>query len=681
MLKNHFKSELSTDQSEAVNRLDSFLTSDTNCFLLKGYAGTGKTFLMQGLVEYLTSTGRNFKIMAPTGRAAKVISDKTKNDAFTVHKSIYNFNELLDDDHTFKFRYKLNLNEDSINTVYIIDESSMLSDVFSEDEFFVFGSGFLLNDLFTYVDFQYRIDAKIIFVGDNAQLPPIGMAISPALDQSYIRNKYQVTVDEFEMKMVQRQQIGSGILTLATSLRSALDKSIFNRFEITASDDITQLTGEHFLSQYLECVDNSVSDKAIVIAHSNKQVLEYNQGIRQHFFPNLQIIQKGDLLINTKNVYNYIVDIYNSQFLKVLEVSEMTEMKNVRFKKKGGSKGDVTLVFRDVIVQLKDMDGKGIQISCKIIDNLLNSESPRLTQDEQQGLYVDFKNRHTTLKAGTKEFKDALRADKYFNAMQCKYGYAITCHKAQGGEWDYAFVDLQATTKTLSKGFFRWAYTGITRAKAHLYMLNEKRFSPLSEYIVQPVSTITNLPANQYHIPKDFYEREVPLTFSQPFLKAKYVEILEKLNDEEIDVNVSHLQYVERYEFKRGQDATTIDLTYNAKGFTGNLRIVNSTNIEYAQFIRSAISAPLIVPFEFNPSNDFQKELYSLLKEQAASHGIDITNIVEQNNCDRYFLRTDSNCSYLECFYTGQGIYSTIIPFSTKGEHDEKLNLLLKELI
>jgi hypothetical protein len=681
MLKEHFKSDLSPDQSEAVSRLDSFLSSDTNCFLLKGYAGTGKTFLMQGLVEYLTSTGRNFKIMAPTGRAAKVISDKTKNDAFTVHKSIYNFNELVDDDHTFKFRYKLNLNEDSINTVYIIDESSMLSDVFSEDEFFVFGSGFLLNDLFTYVDFKYRIDAKIIFVGDNAQLPPIGMAISPALDQSYIKNKYQVTADEFEMKMVQRQQIGSGILTLATSLRSALDKGIFNRFEITASDDITQLTGKNLLPQYLKCVENNVSDKAIVIAHSNKQVLEYNQAIRQHFFPKLEIIQKGDLLINTKNIYNYIIDIYNGQFLKVLEVSEITETKHIRFKKKGGAKGDVTMVFRDVIVQLKDMDGKDVQISCKIIDNLLNSESPRLTQDEQQGLYVDFKNRHTTLKAGTKEFKDALRADKYFNAMQCKYGYAITCHKAQGGEWHNAFVDLQATMKTLSKGYFRWAYTGITRAKAHLYTLNEKRFSPLSEYIIQPVSTITNLPANQYHIPKEFYEREVPLTFSQPFLKAKYVEIREKLNDEEIEVNVSHLQYVERYEFKRGQDATTIDLTYNAKGFTGNLRIVNSTNTEYAQFIRSAISAPLIFPFEFIPSNDFQKELYSFLKEQAATHGIDITNIVEQNNSDRYFLSTDSSCSYLECFYTGQGIYSTIIPFSTKGEHDEKLNLLLKELI
>lgn len=619
--------------------------------------------------------------MAPTGRAAMVISDKTKHDAFTVHKTIYNFDELVDDDHTFKFRYQLNLNEDSINTVYIIDESSMLSDVYNEDEFFVFGSGFLLKDVFHYVDFKYRVDTKIIFVGDNAQLPPIGMAISPALDRSYISSKYQVTAEEFEMKEVQRQQSGSGILALATALRSALDSGAFNRFEINGADDITKLLPNAFLPQYLETVKFNISDRAIVITHSNKQALEYNNDIRQHFFPEQVEVQKGDLLINTKNVYNYVVDVYNGQFLRVLEASEVTETKNIRFYKKGGAKANVTLVFRDAIVQFKNQGGKEIQISCKIIDNLLKSDFPRLTQDEQQGLYVDFKNRYSQLKPGTTAFKDTLRVDKYFNAMQCKYGYAITCHKAQGGEWDQAFVDLQVSMKTLSKGFFRWAYTGITRAKSHLYTLNEKHFSPLTEYIVQPVSTITNAPANQFHIPKEFYEKDLPLTFSQPFLKAKYVEILEKFEGENIEISVSHLQYVERYEFKRGPASTTIDLTYNARSFTGNLRIVNATDTEFAQFIRSVITAPLIVPFEYSPLNDFQKELYDFLKEQAASHGIYITNIVQESFCDRYFLKTDSSCSYLDCIYTGKGIYSTIRPFSTKGEHDEKLKLLVKDLI
>ncbi len=680
-IQDHFSNSLSDDQNNALSKIDSFLISQENCFLLKGYAGTGKTFLLQGLVKYFKSVGRQFTLMAPTGRAAMVIGDKTKTDAYTVHKSIYNLGELEDDEHTFKFRYKLNLNEDSVNTVYIIDESSMISDVYNEDEFFLFGSGYLLKDLFSFVDFKYRTDAKIIFIGDNAQLPPVGMSFSPALDKEYLTKHYQVTTDEFEMKQIQRQQEGSGILAIATQLRNCLETNEFNRFEINNFSDTTTHSSEDFDSVYFKTVNNVISENTIVITHSNKQAHDYNLAIRQRFFPNQIDVQSGDVLINTKNNYNYPVDFYNGQFLKVVEVSIIPEPpKTIRFYKRGGEKAEVTFVFRDIIAELTDVKGQKHQVNCKIIDNFLKSDLARLTQNEQQALYVDFKNRNQNLRPRTKEFKEAIRADKYFNSMQVKYGYAITCHKAQGGEWENAFVNFQVYMRILSKGFFRWAYTGITRAKKNLFAINAQIYSPLSEFIIHPTATIANAPANQFYIPNDFFEREIQLEFSQPFLKAKFVELTEKLKDQDIVISVSHLQYVERYSFVRNEKSVTIDLNYGGKGFTGGNKIINSSDQEFAQFVRQKITEPLIFEFAYSPPKEFQKELFDLLKGETANEEIPITNISNENYCDRYFLQTDANCAYLDCIYNGQGIYSTFKPYSTKGEQDLKLQSLLKRL-
>jgi len=680
-LFNHLPDSLSDDQKTALNKIVAFLASSTNCFLLKGYAGTGKTFLMQELVRYFKSVGRHFTIMAPTGRAAMVIGDKTKTDAYTVHKSIYNLGELEDDEHTFKFRYKLNLNEDIVNTVYIIDESSMISDIYNEDEFFVFGSGYLLKDLFSFVDFKYKTDAKIIFIGDNAQLPPVGMSFSPALDKEYLAKHYQVTTDEFEMKQIQRLQDESGILAIATSLRNCLETNEFNRFEIIKSSDTSIHSSEDFDSVYFRTVNNAISENTIVITHSNKQAHDYNLAIRQRFFPNQPDVQGGDVLINTKNNYNYIVDFYNGQFLKVVEVSKIPEPpKTIRFYKRDGEKAEVTFIFRDIIAELTDVKGQKHQVNCKIIDNFLKSDLARLTQNEQQALYVDFKNSHPNLRPRTKEFKEAIRADKYFNAMQVKYGYAITCNKAQGGEWGNVFVNFQVYMRILSRSFFRWAYTGITRAKKNLFAINAQSYSPLSEFIVQPTSTIAKAPANQFHIPTNFFEREIQLEFSQPFLKAKYVELTEKLKDQEIELSVSHLQWVERYSFTRNEKSVTIDLNYGGKGFTGGNKIINTSDQEFAQFVRQKIIEPLIFEFAYNPPKEFQKELFDLLKEETTEEEILITNILNENYCDRYFLHTDANCAYLDCIYNGQGIYTTFKPYSTKGEQDLKLQSLLKRL-
>jgi UvrD-like helicase C-terminal domain len=460
-----------------------------------------------------------------------------------------------------------------------------------------------------------------------------------------------------------------------------LETNEFSRFEINKSTDTSTHSSEDFNIIYFQTVNNEISENTIVITHSNKQAHDYNLAIRQRFFPNLTDVQGGDILINTKNNYNYVVDFYNGQFLKVIEVSQTPEPpKTIRFYKKGGEKAEATFIFRDIIAELTDVKGQKHQVNCKIIDNFLKSDLPRLTQNEQQALYVDFKNRHPNLKPRTKEFKEAIRADKYFKAMQVKYGYAITCHKAQGGEWENAFVNFQVYMRILSKGFFRWAYTGITRAKKNLFAINAQSYSPLSEYIVMSTATISNAPTNQFYIPNDFFAREVPLEFSQPFLKAKYVELTEKLKDQDIEISLSNLQWVERYIFVRGEKSVTIDLNYGGKGFTGGNKIINTSDQEFAQFVRQKINEPLIFEFTYNPQKEFQKELFDLLKGETTEEEIPITNISNESYCDRYFLQTDANCAYLDCIYNGKGIYSTFKPYSTKGEQDLKLQLLLKRL-
>ena len=218
---------LTNGQYRLLDELEKFLSDNSTCFLLKGYAGTGKTFMMKGLTDFLTETKRRFIIAAPTGRAAKVISQKTEHKAYTIHKTIYSSKDLKefktkDGTETFKFFYEVKHNEDPNNTIYIIDEASMLSDVYSEGEFFRFGSGHLLKDMLEYINFDNNVhNKKIIFIGDDAQLPPVNMNSSPALDGKYLQENYNLVSSEYELTEVVRQKAESGILKNATQLRQS----------------------------------------------------------------------------------------------------------------------------------------------------------------------------------------------------------------------------------------------------------------------------------------------------------------------------------------------------------------------------------------------------------------------------------------------------------------------------
>jgi tRNA A37 threonylcarbamoyladenosine biosynthesis protein TsaE len=479
--------DLTSQQADLISELDSFLSNKNDCvFLLKGYAGTGKTFITKGLTEYLKTIRRNYKLAAPTGKAAKVIQQKTKSKANTIHRSIYSFKEIkehqVEETDSNQFYYELNVNRDSLDTVYIIDEVSMISDKYQEEESLRFGSGFLLRDLLKYINTSQN--KKIIFIGDTAQLPPVGMNFSPVLDEKYLRNEYGLNLKTFELTEVVRQVENSGILKNSLVLRKSIKDDEFSKIEFdTNYPDIEHIDHENLMQNYIESCGNQINGDSIVIAYSNASVTEYNKRIREHFFPGQLIICPGDKVMatNNKDLNGFVIS--NGDFGLVRQVAEEPEIRKVQLKKKSRKTKkieytQIELKFRQVEVGFRDPDNISHFFQCQIIEDLLYSNLPALTADENNAIYIDFCIRYQHLKRGTKEFKDTLRSDPYLNALRLKFGYAITCHKAQGSEWKNVFINCKTHQKELSAGYFRWLYTAITRTSDKLYTLEEPHIPP-----------------------------------------------------------------------------------------------------------------------------------------------------------------------------------------------------------
>jgi len=493
---NHFQHiNLTNDQRNALKKLHAFLESEERIFILQGYAGSGKTTLLKGFVEYLQSIEKNYQLMAPTGRAAKVINQKTGFASTTIHKGIYSFEELQEikqgedeNDVSFLYQYKIRNNPEVHNSVLIVDEASMVSDILSQGEFFRFGSGHLLRDLVIYGRIQEATtSSKIIFIGDPAQLSPIGMTFSPALDPNYLIETYKVSVLQAEMKEVKRQDANNGILTSATKIRQCLTSGYFNDFDLRENGrDIFNPVYQDYLETY-----KAQQDQKIIICYKNKTALDLNRAIRIDKFGRDLPIQASDTVIIGGN--NYRLGIMNGEFAVVSEAIPAVESREVSFYIEKGKTITVRLTWRGISLVLPDENNQPKTINGFILENYLYGDN-YLKPEEQRALYVDFKNRHPKLKKGTEEFKEAIINDKYFNCILLKYGYAVTCHKAQGGEWANAFVFWDRGTqanlnfyesehnrsgKTNSE-FYCWAYTAVTRASKKLFCINPPYFSSFS---------------------------------------------------------------------------------------------------------------------------------------------------------------------------------------------------------
>ena len=667
-------------QQACLNNIVDFLNGHANCFILKGYAGTGKTFLMQTVITYLRNINRNFRLMAPTGRAAMVLAQRTKCEATTIHRAIYNLDSLEDNPESYKPRFALATSTAPNNTVFIVDEASMVSDTPSDDEFFIFGSGRLLNDLIQFGDFKNRNGAQIIFVGDDAQLPPVGSSFSPALDAGYLRQKWSLDCQEFQLNQVIRQQEGNSVLTAATHLRDSLQNGIFNRFQLPASDSVFLIPQPNFIEQYQLTIANSKStDQTIVITHANRQALDYNLQIRQ-LLGKPATVAHGDRLMITRNCYNYAVDLFNGMFVEVVTVAESTITRNISLKVHGG-KTVVPLIFRAVELRVS-LEGRGdITIPCLLLDDFLTDPSGSLHPHVQQALYVDFKIRHSKLTYGSSEFKEAIRKDPYFNAVQAKYGYAITCHKSQGGEWANVFVDFDVYMGRFTSSYFRWCYTALTRTSKNLLVIGNANHTPFSSLKIKPIEQFNRLlPEWRFTPAVDPEPGEDTIFATHPFLKVQYNDIIHIANLNGMEVSISHNNWVERYRFSCGPQTALLDIHYGSKGLTGNIRVISTNAPAFAEKCLELCNTPIFHPIVYQPHHPHQRELYNWMLELTHETGLTITNIRTESWCDKYYLKSDAPCALVEFWYDGNGRYTTAHPKSMMGNDDRKLLLLVDKL-
>jgi exodeoxyribonuclease-5 len=475
MLKNHIADKIrcslnfnpTDDQQDAIDSLAEYLTQNDldSLFLLKGYAGTGKTTLVSAVVNALAGMKINTVLLAPTGRAAKVLTQYSKKTAYTIHKKIYRQKSLTDG--LGEFNLDRNLHN---NTVFLVDEASMISNYSAEAS--VFGSGCLLDDLIEYV--YNGKNCRLILIGDSAQLPPVGLDISPALDPGELEACYNLEIKTHILTQVVRQNEESGILMNATELRRKLndDEEGFPSLSTDSYPDIYKITGADLIEEISSAHYKYGLEDTIVISRSNKRANRFNQGIRNTVLYREDEICSGDYLMVVKNNYFWTHDveemdfIANGDIVEVVRIHRYTEMYGFRY-------AEVTVRFPDY---------KDVEIDTMIMLDTLNLETASLGYEENKKLFFTIAEDYADIRAKKKKY-EKVRDNKYFNALQVKFAYAVTCHKAQGGQWKAVFVDQgYVTDDMLNREYFRWLYTALTRASEKLYLVNfKKEFFPNEE--------------------------------------------------------------------------------------------------------------------------------------------------------------------------------------------------------
>ncbi len=455
-INNNFGFSLSYDQQLASQAISEFITSSEvySCFLLKGYAGTGKTTLVAALVKALTENGIKVVLLAPTGRAAKVMSSYSGFPAYTIHKWIYK--QKSQSDGVGSFVLDRNLNR---NCIFITDEASMLSNS-SVDES-VFGTGQLLSDLVSYI--QSGDNCKLILVGDEAQLPPVKLSVSPAMNPKELSYLGYETI-EMTLTEVLRQESESGILNNATILRESLTEGLKTppKFCDKGFPDFIRVTGQEVIEAIENCYGKDGVEETVIINYSNKRANLYNQGIRNRILWHEDEITSGDLLMVARNNYFWsesiegIPFIANGDTLKIKKIKGHKELYGFRF-----AEADVELI-----------DYQQQEFTAMLLLDTLSVDGPSLPSDRQKVLFEKVLEDYEQVKTKAARIKK-LKTDPYFNALQVKFAYAITCHKAQGGQWKNVFVDQGfVNPQNINSDYYRWLYTAITRATQKVYLVN-----------------------------------------------------------------------------------------------------------------------------------------------------------------------------------------------------------------
>ena len=456
-IKENFPYKPTLEQEKSLNMLSEYYleAQDKAILLLKGYAGTGKTSLMSAFVQTLLKMKQKVVLLAPTGRAAKVFATYAGQPAYTIHKKIYREQSFTGEGGSFVINDNLHK-----HTLFIIDEASMIANDASSEN--AFGTGYLLDDLISYV--YSGEGCRLIMLGDTAQLPPVGEVSSPALDADYLK-RYGMEVMEMEMTEVLRQEQASGILWNATQLRELIMRGQFNvlpKFRFKGFADIRVISGDELIETISDCYDHDGIEETIVICRSNKRANIYNNGIRGRILWREEELESGDMLMVTKNNYYWTEKepemdfIANGDMARVVRVRGEREQYGFRFV-------EATLAFPDY---------NEMEVEVMLLMDTLQSEAPALSKADSEKLYTEVMEDYADISLKRERVKK-LKSDPYFNALQVKYAYAVTCHKAQGGQWKNVFLDqAYVTEEYLTPDYFRWLYTAVTRATGTLYLVN-----------------------------------------------------------------------------------------------------------------------------------------------------------------------------------------------------------------
>lgn len=698
------KYNLTDSQKTTSQYLNVFLNSDEKIFIFKGYAGTGKTFLIKVLCDYLSANKLPFILMAPTGRAAKGIKEKTKRNASTIHKAIYSFDELksievknADEEVIMKYYFDIKTNIDSFNCVYIVDEASMLSNIHSEREFYNFGSGFLLDDLFKYIDINSKINKrKIIFVGDNAQLPPVGSNFSFALNENYLKEQYNLNSTNYEMTDVVRQTKDSGILITATNIRIMIKNKVFNQIKLEKKhNDIVSIRTENILEEYVKVTKNELGSDTIIIAYSNAQANVFNRLVRQHFFKNKKSISNGDVIMVVQNNYSYEFELFNGDFGTIESVSEKLEERNIHLKKEKETT-IIKLAFRDVVIKFSNSNGEYYFIKCKIFENLLISSEREITPDETRALFVDFIIRHKSLKQGSPEFKLSISKDPYFNCLKIKYGYAITCHKAQGGEWKNIVLDFNLKRSLLNEDSFRWIYTAITRAKETLFTINEPNINILTT-IQQQVLGLGKVDVSAMSVNNtDNLIDKIPSIYKFPkeniMIKTMFLVISQVIKGKDLEIyDIKHFQYAERYIFVTSGNNLLVQFFYNGCNKITSILLptvineelkIKVTNIFEPLINRELVLNTKLTTFDkgnvkFTKKQGNLKEFYEKVSDKIKLKNVQITEVKHYPYMESYIFKEYNYYARIDFYYNGKGIFTTVKPQSPKSNSEELLNKII----
>ena len=461
-----FRFEPTHEQAIAMNRLAQFVDDPAakRVFLLKGYAGTGKTAIVGALVRSMVRHRRRVVLMAPTGRAAKVFSNTSGFPACTIHKKIYRQKSMLD---AGSFQLDRNMHE---HTLFLVDEASMISNEGLSGS--TFGTGRLLDDLISYV--YSGVDCRLLMLGDQAQLPPVGEHESPGLSAGMLRG-YGLEVSEFCLENVMRQEHESGILYNATVLRNfTIDATAAAgfRFRLDGFKDVVKISGSELIETLSGCYSRDGIDETMVLCRSNKRAIVYNNGIRNAILDREDELNRGDNVMIVKNNYYWTerlvaeegADSYanipsfiaNGDIAVIRRVRRERELYGFR--------------FEDAVLSFPDYDD--LEIDVTLLLDTLHSEAPSLTREESDKLFNSVMEDYADVPSKKEKMK-LLRENRYFNALQIKYAYAVTCHKAQGGQWKNIFIDQGYVTPEMQdEDYYRWLYTALTRATQTVYLVN-----------------------------------------------------------------------------------------------------------------------------------------------------------------------------------------------------------------